>query len=173
MFENVTYKKKTISLFLLLALLFLTANKRSFRITRNAHKQMKEVKEQLEFMKTSSKNSEELYHQLALYDGLIGKQNIGPNVVQQSILGFATKYSDINIEELKEPHLSEANGFMVITNQLILEGNYLALSKVVYEYEKKFDVSSLVSVIFYKKKNFNKKSELRVLLTFQNYEKSI
>lgn len=173
MFEGYSYKKKLIGLSIFLVLLLLTANKKSFKVTKQAYGQLKEVKEQVEFMRISGKGSQSLQEQIRLYDGLIGKQDIEPSVAQQSILDFATQYEDVKIDELKETHFSNTNGFDVITNQLVLRGSYQALTRAVYDYEKKFDISSLVSIDFYKEKNFEKRTtELKVLLTFQNYEKS-
>lgn len=174
MFENYSYKKKFIGLAVLLVLLFFAANKRSFKVTKNAYVQMKEVKEKMEFMQNSNIDSKELQRQMNLYDNLIGKQNIQPDAAQQSILDFATRYQDVEVDELSETHFSHEKGFDIITNQLTLEGSYSALSKVVYDYEKKFKVSSLVGVSYIKEKNYNRrKSKLKVLLIFQNYEKSI
>lgn len=173
MFERYSYKKKLIGLSIVVALLLLTANKKSFKVTKQAYGQLKEAKEQLEFMRMSGQDSQTLQEQIKLYDGLIGKQDIEPSVAQQSILDFATQYEDVIIDELKETHFSSMDGFEVITNQLILEGSYQALTRAVYDYEKKFNISSLVSIDFYKEKNFAKRtSELKVLLIFQNYEKS-
>ncbi|MBR9855762.1 MAG: hypothetical protein GYB37_14485 [Algicola sp.] len=174
MFENYTYKKKLIGLCILLVLLLLAANKKSFRVAKQAFGQLQEVKEQLEFMKTSSIGSKELQQQLSYYDRLIGKQNVEPEAAKQSILDFATKYNNVKINELKETHFSHANGYDVITNQLILEGSYASLSEILYDFEKKFDTSSLVSFAYYKEKNYKKRtSELKVHLIFQNYEKSL
>ncbi|SNZ01700.1 hypothetical protein [Flagellimonas pacifica] len=174
MFEKYSYKQKFLGLVALLLVLFLAANKRSFKVTKNAYGQMREIREKLEFMQNSNHDSRELQRQMDLYDNLIGKQDIQPDMAQQSILDFATKYDDIEIDELSETHFSNTKGFDVITNRLTLEGSYSALAKVVYDYEKNFKVSSLVGVSFIREKNYNRrKNKLKVLLIFQNYEKSI
>ncbi|WP_136464889.1 hypothetical protein [Flagellimonas onchidii] len=174
MFENYSHKQKLIGLLVLLLVLFLAANKRSFKVTKNAYVQMQEVKGKLEFMKNSNHDSKQLQQQMDFYDNLLGQQGIRPDVAQQSILDFATRYTNVEIDELSETHFSNAKGFDIITNQLTLQGSYTALSRVVYDYEKNFKASSLVGVSFVKQKDRNrKKNKLKVLLIFQNYEKSI
>lgn len=173
MFERYSYKQKLIALSILLVLLLITANKRSFKVTAQAYQQLQEVRGQLEFMRMSGQGSMDLQEQLERYDRVIGKQHVDPGVAQQSILDFATNYDDVSIAELKETHFSQTKGFDVVTNQLILQGDYSSLSRVVYAYEKSFDVSSLVGIQYFTEKNFNKRTkELKVLLIFQNYEKN-
>ncbi len=174
MFENFSYKQKLIGLGAILVLLFLTANKRSFKTTLNAYGQMQEVASRLRYMQVASYDSKQLQNQISFYDNLIGKQNIEADIVQQSILDFATNFEKARIDNLSETHISSAEGFEVITNQLILEGDFATLTEVVYEFEKKFEMASLVSVNYIKEKNYNKrKNKLKVQLIFQNYEKSI
>ncbi|WP_298487853.1 hypothetical protein [uncultured Maribacter sp.] len=123
-------------------------------------------------MKNSSHDSQQLQKQIHLYDKLIGSQNVEAEEIQQSILDFATGYESIKIDKLSETHISESNGFEVITNQLTLEGNFQSLIEVIYEFEKKFKVSSIVSINFIKEKKYDqRKSRLKVQLIFQNYEK--
>tara|TARA_R110002033_G_scaffold66981_3_gene117993 strand:- start:36446 stop:36967 length:522 start_codon:yes stop_codon:yes gene_type:complete len=173
MFENFTYKQKLIGLGVVLLLLFFTANKRSFKATKNAYQQMKEVEAKVSYLKDLSLGSKELQNQVALYNNLLGKQDIEASQVQQEILNFASKYAIVDIDQLKETHLSESNGFHIITNQLVLEGDFLSLLEVVYAFEKKFNTSILVSINFLKEKNYQrKKDKLKVQLIFQNYEKS-
>lgn len=172
MFENLSYKQKLAGLGIVLIMLLMVANKRSFRATKDAYRQMKEVESQLAYMKASSFNSKELQTQIALYDDLIGQQHTETYVVQQSILDFANKFPKITIMELSETHLAESNGFVVKTNQLILEGDFQSLTETVYDFEKRFKNASLVSVSFLKERDFKKrKNRLRVKLIFQNYEK--
>jgi hypothetical protein len=173
MFENFTYKQKLIGLLILSILLFITANKRSFKVTKNAYTQMKEVKSRLDFMRASNYDSKELRTQIAFYNNLIGKQGIEPETAQQSILDFATKYENVKIDKLNETHFSATNGFEVITNQIVLEGTFSILTEAVYGFEKDFKTSTLISISYIKEKSYNrKKDKLKVHLIFQNYEKS-
>jgi hypothetical protein len=174
MFENFTYRQKLIGLSALFVLLFFAANKRSFKVTKNAYSQMKEVKSRLEFMRASNYDSKELQSQITFYNNLIGKQGIEPEAAQQSILDFATQYEKVKIDKLSETHFSNVNGFEVVTNQIVLEGNFAELTEAVYGFEKRFKTSSLVSISYIKEKSYNRRRDkLKVHLIFQNYEKSI
>ena len=174
MFDNISYKKKLIGLLVLFVVMLLAANKRSFRATRTAYHQMNEIRSQLEYLQTSAIDSRHLETQLALYDNAIGKQNVEWDMVQQSILEFATQFESVAVDGLSETHLSASNGFEVITYQLTLEGSFYTLTNAIYAYERQFKMSKLVSVNYTKEKSYNdRKDKLKVQLIFQNYEKSI
>ena len=69
--------------------------------------------------------------------------------------------------------MAESNGFNVISNQLILEGNFNSLLEIVYAFEREFKFSNIVSISFVKEKEFQtRKDKLRVKIIFQNYEKN-
>ena len=172
MFENFTYKQKLIGLGVLTVLLFFVANKRSFNITKQAYKQAKELNEKFDYVSKSSANVLEIQDELALYDKIIGIKGVAPEDVQQNILDFTTSFAEINVFGMEEIHFAESNGFTIITNQLILEGEYNNLIEVIYEFEKKFEYSNVVSVSFLKEREYKtRKNKLRVKIIFQNYEK--
>ena len=173
MFANLTYKQKLIGLGCLAILLFLAANKKSFKLTKHAYEQVQQLENKLDYVHASTVDSKVTYKQLNFYDKIIGKQGVTPEEIQQQILDFTTGFTAINVFNLEEIHLAESNGFDIISNQLILEGDYNSLLEIVYEFEKKFKFSNIVSVSFTKEKEYRtRKSKLRVKIIFQNYEKN-
>ena len=172
MFAQYSIKQKSIAFAVLMVLLLLASNKRSFRPTLNAYDQLKEVREKVQFMSTSSQNAGALRTEMDYFKSLLGEQHIAPVAAQQAILNFATKLSAVKITGISETHFSVQNGFNVITNQIELTGGYQELCKAIYDYEKDFDTSFLVSVNFAKTKKNNRKNQLSVTLIFQNYEKA-
>ncbi|MDO6758574.1 hypothetical protein Q4566_00060 [Tamlana sp. 2_MG-2023] len=172
MFTNLTYKQKLCGVGLLAVLLFFTANKRSFKVTKQAYIQSSKLEEKLNYINDSNSNVSDLQNELDLYDRIIGVQGVQPEDVQQSVLDFTTEFINVDVFGMEEMHFSESNGFKIITNQLILEGDYNSLIEVIYEFEKKFEFSSIVSVSFQKEKEYlTRKNKLRVKIIFQNYEK--
>ena len=172
MFENFTYKQKLIGLAILTVLMFLTANKRSFRITKQAYQQAKGLKEKLQYVNATGASVTDLQNELALYDKVIGVQGVTPEEVQQHVLDFASSFPNVSVFGMEEIHMAESNGFTIMTNQLILEGDYNSLIDVIYAFEKRFEFSNVVSIAFVKEKDYQaKKNIVRVKVIFQNYEK--
>ncbi|GAA4272063.1 hypothetical protein U6A24_11190 [Aquimarina gracilis] len=173
MFANLTYKQKLLGLVVLGVLLFFAANKRSFKITKQAYNQVKQLEDKLNYVNASTTDIGETQAELSFYDKIIGKQGVEPEEIQQEILDFATQYDQVLVYNLDEIHLAESNGFSIISNQLTLEGDFNALLEVVYAFEKEFKFSNIVSVSFVKEKEYQtRKNKLRVKIIFQNYEKS-
>lgn len=172
MFENLSYKQKLIGITVIAVLLFITANKRSYQVTKQAYNQVKDLETKLAYVNASTSNVSQMQYELELYDKVIGVQGVEPEEIQQRILDFTTAYNDVKVLRLEEIHLAESNGFNIMTNQMILEGDFNALTHIIYEFEKKFEFSNIVSVSFLKEKEYQtRKTKLRVKVIFQNYEK--
>ncbi|WP_152538584.1 hypothetical protein [Aquimarina macrocephali] len=173
MFANLTYKQKLIGLIAIGILLFMAANKRSFKITRQAYDQVQQLEDKLEYVNSSTTDVTQTQVELKFYDKIIGKQGIEPEEIQQQILDFTSSYDNVYVFNLDEIHIAESNGFSVISNQLTLEGDFNALLEIVYAFEKEFKFSNIVSISFTKEKEFQtRKNKLRVKIIFQNYEKN-
>lgn len=173
MFENFTYKQKLFGLIIVAILLFITANKRSFQVTRRAYNQVDDLQKKLEYVNASTTSLSQMQSELNLYDKIIGKQGVGPEEVQQKILDFTTTFANIKVSGMEEIHTAESNGFNIITNQLVLEGDYNSLIEILYEFEKSFHFSNIVNISFLKEKEYKtRKNKLRVKIIFQNYEKN-
>ncbi len=173
MFANLTYKQKLLGLMVVGVLLFFAANKRSFKVTRQAYNQVRQLEDKLNYVNSSTTDIGQTQVELQFYDKIIGEQGVAPEEIQQQILDFATKYERVLVYNLDEIHIAESNGFSVISNQLTLEGDFNSLLDAVYAFEKEFRFSNIVSVSFVKEKEYQtRKNKLRVKIIFQNYEKS-
>ena len=173
MFANLTYKQKLLGLMGVVVILSLAANKRSFKVTRQAYNQVKELEDKLEFVNSSTTDISQTQLELKYYDKILGKQGVDPEEIQQEILDFTSSFEEVYVFNLDEIHLAESNGFNVISNQLILEGNFNSLLEIVYAFEREFKFSNIVSISFVKEKEFQtRKDKLRVKIIFQNYEKN-
>ncbi len=173
MFTNITYKQKLIGLVILSVLLFITANKRSYSVTKQTYNQVKELEEKLNYVNASSQDIDGLQNELAIYDRIIGKQGIKAEDIQQKILDYSTQYNTVGVVNLEEIHIAESNGFTIISNQLIVEGDFNSLLELVYSFETDFNYSNIVSVSFTKEKEYQtREDKLRAKIIFQNYEKT-
>ena len=172
MFDKLTYKQKLIGLIVIAILLFVTANKRSFSVTKQAYHQVKDLKSKLSYVNETTASVSQMQAELQLYDKVIGVQGVEPEEIQQKILDFSTRFDAIKVYSIEEIHVAEGNGFMIMTNQLTVEGSFNALSEMMYEFEKEFQFSNIVSMSFIKEKAYQTQREkLRAKVIFQNYEK--
>lgn len=172
MFSQYTYKQKFFGLIVLFVLLLLVANKKSFSITKTRYNEVKEIEKKLLFVNNTNQDILSLTKEIAYLDDVIGKQGIPPDIVQQEILDFTSAYQQVKLVTIDEIHYAQGNGFDIFSNRLVLEGTFNSLSAIVYDFEKRFKQSRLVSINYEKIKNYNnRKDKLQVSIIFQNYEK--
>lgn len=173
MFENISYKKKFFALLALMVVLGITAYKRSFSMTLDAAKLVKESKEKLAKVSNSQQHITSLKDEVNYLDKLIGKESANPNIVQQEILNSFTRIeTNSQLVRLEEVHQANDDYFNIYTNRLILTGNFGELLEATYQYEKQFDFSRVVSLRFYiEKEPRTRRKKLFEQIIFQNYEK--
>lgn len=172
-FQNFTYKQKIIGLLVFSIILFFTAKKRSYMLAKNAYIQVKDVENKLNYIGSGNTNIEALKTEILYYDTLIGSQDITPEEIQQDLLDFSASIDNVDVVGIEEIHEAQTNGFNIITNRLVVEGDFNALLHFMYSLEKKLAVACITSVTFSKGDKFasnNKKT--RIILTFQSYDKN-
>jgi hypothetical protein len=173
MFQNLSYKQKSFFLILVLALLIATATKRCFYPLFCLIKENKNLKQQQYNIKLGSEKLKNLTGEIAAMELLVGKNMSDGVNVQKSILDFIiSKHQKLSITNLGQEHIW-INGDMTIkTNQIELTGNLDELIGVVFECEKQFQDSRVVSSCFFLKKENEEKKILCLKIIFQNYEKN-
>lgn len=173
MFEDISYKKKFYALLVLMVMLGFTAYKRSFSMTIDSAKLVKESKERLAKVNNSQKHIAGLKAEVAYLDKLIGKESANPDIVQQEILNSLTRMdTDAQLIKLEEVHKASDDYFNIYTNRLKLTGSFQELLKATYTYEKEFEFSRVVSLEFYiEKEPRTRRKRLFEQIIFQNYEK--
>ena len=173
MFENISYKKKTIFLILFIVVLSMTAYKRSFKITMEAATLLKESKEKLAKVSNAQQHINNLKAEVKFLDKLIGKESGNPKIVQQEILSkLGAITHEHQLEKLDEVHIVSDEYFKIYTNRLEITGNFENLLKTTYDFEQTFDYSRVVGVSFYTyREPRSRKVKLFEQIIFQNYEK--
>ncbi|WP_345075317.1 hypothetical protein [Flavivirga amylovorans] len=139
-----------------------------------AKKELNLVEQKLANTDKSFNNLYVLKDDIKTLDKLIGGRSLNPINVQQKILDFISKTDlTINIVSIEDVHISRGEEFLIYSNQIELEGTYEALIKLLYETEKNFKDSRVVSTEFYSKKNYRTNKETLFLkIILQNYEKA-
>ena len=172
MFKNLTYKQKFFAVIGAFILLFMASYKKTYKHTLTAKKELSLVEKKI----SSDENLlNELYYLKNEIGGLertIGGQTKNAEHVQQELLDFISKNEFIvNIVSIEDVHLFSDNEFLIYSNQIALEGHYKDLITTLYEIEKNFKNSRVVSTNIYSKKNYRTKSKtLYLKIILQNYE---
>ena len=172
MFKNLSYKKKFFAVLIGFVLLFMASYKKTFKNTFNAKKELGILEEKLSNYKNSLDDLYGLKSDISNLDNAIGGQTMRPEFVQQKLLDFISKNGlDINIVSIDDVHLYSDQEFLIYSNQIELEGTYDDLVSALFEIEKKFKDSRVVSTQLYSKRNYsNNTKSLFLKLILQNYE---
>lgn len=168
-FEKFSYKQKLIGLILTVVLLFIVARKRSYLVAIDTYNQVEEIENKLAYIENSTNDIASISNEVRYYDDIIGSQNISPEEVQQKILNFSPNIQGVELIGIKEIHKAIRNDFLIITNRLLVEGDYNSLLKLIYEYEKTF-TSAIITNIEFSNREKNK-GKISLIITFQNYDK--
>lgn len=171
LFEKYSYKKKKLFLLIVFVLLAAVAYKRSFKVTL----EQLELNEQLQADKVRAENSLQTLKQKSIQlnqiNSIIGKENIPNEIVQHSFLNFLqSTESKLRVEHIEEVYLYKHPDFMINTNKITLNGNYLEATSFIHQFESKFDLGRLVSLKMIKSLNRSTRSnELLTTMYFQNF----
>lgn len=173
MFENIPYRKKLPILLAILLLTGITAYKKSYRITLDAYSSLRTTEEKLAEIRNSQERVSLLTDQVDYLDNVIGKKSTDANIVQQEIMNSYTSMENgSELIKLEEIHKASNDYFNIFTNRLVISGNFNELLKTTYAYEKDFEFSRIVSVMFYVENiPRTRKKKLFEQIIFQNYEK--
>ena len=175
MFKNFTYKQKLFATIIGFVVLSLAAYKKTFKHVITAKKELAFIEEKLSTTTNSSEVISQLKNDVNNLDFIIGGQSSHSDFVQKKILDFISESKfEVSVVSIEDVHVATNNGFKIVTNQVELEGPYEVLIKILYDFERDFIDSRIVSTQFYSKKNYRTNTKnLFLKLIFQNYEKAI
>lgn len=173
MFDKYTFKQKNRVLLLIFILLAFASYKRSFVLSIIANEEIKQQELNLLKIKNSEENLQQLMYSISGLDKTIGKTNLKPDRIQQEILNVLATYSkkyNVNLESIEETHNYKNVDFTILSNEVILEGRFNNITKLIYDLELNFEFARLINVEFYKKKILStKKIKLYAKILFQHY----
>jgi hypothetical protein len=172
MFSKLTYKQKFYTAILFFCIILFASYKKTFHKTFIAKKSVEKVEKKVFATDNYYYQISNLKKEIQNLDEVIGGSNINPQNVQQSILNFVAEKQETNLIAIEDTHISSNSNFIVFTNQITLSGSYPSLIKCLFNFEKKFKDSKIVSIRVYSEKNrATKKIVLLMHLIFQNYKK--
>ena len=171
MFENYSYKQKFYALIVLFCMLSITAYKRSFHTLCYVINEYQILSKKADDINKKAKSTDGLTKDIGYLDKIIGKEGTTKEMVQQGIVSFGSENApEVSISDLKPIHDFPEDDYHIITNQLDVTGNSNQLLNLAYNFEKKFNLSRMVSMHFYTTKKNNKSEVLHLKMIFQNYE---
>jgi Tfp pilus assembly protein PilO len=171
MFEQYSYKKKCMALVLIFVMLSVTAYKRSFSTLFQVIGEYKIVSSKIDELNKKASNTNGLMRDVAYLDQIMGKEGTKKEMIQQGIVSFASEnHAGVSIHEVQPIHVFSDENYTAITNQLDVTGGANQLLQLGYDFEKRFDLSRIISMNFYTTKNNNKSEVLHLKMIFQNYE---
>lgn len=172
MFQNISYKKKTLYVTVFFALLLMGSYKKNFKEIIELNKQLRDIN-QRENAEDINTRTYYIQKEVKVIEDLIGGVDIKPEKVQQGLLDFITASSlNVNIEVFENVHIASDEKFKIYTHQLRVEGDYKNLVLLLASLEREFDLSKIASASFEVSENYGgKKKELFLNILFQNYEK--
>lgn len=173
MFDKYSFKQKNRALLVIFILLALASYKRSFVLTIIAKDEIEQQELNLSKIKNSETSLQQLMYSISVLDRTIGKSNLQPDKIQQELLNalaIHSKKHDVSLESIEETHTYRNVDFSVLSNEVILEGRFNNLTKLIYDLELNFEYARLINVEFYKKKILStKKTKLYAKILFQHY----
>lgn len=174
MFTNLSYKQKFFAIIVGFVLLTMACYKKTYKHMFAARTELKNVEQKLSNTNNSYNELFSLKNEIQILDDLIGGHSVDPEGVQQKILDFISNTKlNVNIISIEDVHLFSDSEFLIYSNQVELEGSYTNLINLLYETEKNFKNSRVVSSKFYSKKKYNtNKQKLFLKIILQNYEKA-
>jgi len=172
--NSIGNKEKRYVVLLLFILLFILGYTKLFKNTIRTIKNYNQL-ESLNIDSLKIKNEiKEIRVGINNLDKIVGSEVKEQDLVKQNILSFISKnHSKVIVESLEETHIFKNDDFIIYSTLLTIEGNYNTILKYLYDVENKFELSKVVSVRLFKKKDYGtKKEKLYARIIFQNYKTS-
>lgn len=171
MFEQYSYKFKFKALLAILVVLSIAAYKRSFGPLINAVKENSTLQQNMKEGTSEVLNLQQLKSDIKYLDNLIGRRGIGKEKIQNEIITFLSGFDkNIALHQLQTIHEYTSTDYTIYSYQLDIIGDLNKMLHVLYEFEKKFHYSKIMSTRFYTAVQSDKKNVLHLSIIFQNYE---
>lgn len=175
MFDKLTYKQKNYGLLLIFILLAMVSYKRSFILSISVMKEIKQQKSQMLDTKNTTKKIELLALEIKQINHNLGKTDQSSDKVQQALLhaisSFPRSYG-LTIETINNTHLFSSVDYKILTNEVLIEGNFVGLTRAIHKLEKEFEYARIINTDIFKTKEYGeKKSKIYAKILFQHYFK--
>ncbi|MCQ2082597.1 MAG: hypothetical protein MJZ11_13160 [Lachnospiraceae bacterium] len=170
MIKELTYKQIYLIAIAVTSLLAVCAYLFSFKNTINIITQYIELQERINAIKDAPEKITVLNAKMSQIDHLlIDKDDID---VEQIILDKTTKFcknNSLTLIEFPQTSYSEYQDYQILTNKVVLEGNFISIVKFIHDSERINKTGMVAAVQLTKKKDLQtKKEHLFSYIYFQN-----
>jgi len=174
MLNKLTYRKKIYLLLTGFVVFLFIAYSLSIKSTFELASQCSVYEEQLEFVKDAPLKIAALQKEIDIKEQILGRSNAGDefqeNLLKQ-ITGFCQK-NQLILREYPQVHNYIQQEYNIETNEIVIEGQFIKLLKLLYALEQEYKLGKVVSAKFMSKKDF-KTNQMKLTLTIyvQNIKK--
>ncbi|MFK7000657.1 hypothetical protein [Flavobacterium oreochromis] len=171
MFNQYNYKQKFSALIVVFFLLLITAYKRSFSQLIASYKEYNLLINKKEEFTKKSLQLNKIKEDVSTLDQILGKGGLPKEQIQQEIIQFiAQNHPDVTIDHIQPIHHFQDESFDIVTHIIDLTANTNQLLNTIYNFEKQFETSKIISLQFYTTVKNDQEEKLHLKLIFQNYE---
>jgi len=152
-----TKKTKNILLVAGFVLTLVICYKLAISKTIEQKQQYTALKQQETLFKNAPKKLSLLKQKEIYYDSLLTNYQLDGSSIQNNLLKTINTFADTNyikVISFLEPHIIIENDLTIKTYKFILEGNYNAINKLIYQLEQKTKFGEIINLHFEKKKNY-------------------
>ncbi len=156
MFNNLTYKKKVLYLIAGFVLLLILSYSLSIRRTVTLSKICNKLEEQKESLQNAPSKIREIGQELNNINTLIGKDMHINMDVQSAILektGHFCQQHQLTLNNFPKTHYYKDKDYLIMTNKLVVEGEFIKILKLIYLFEQKFQLGKIISIQFDKERD--------------------
>lgn len=171
LFEKYSFRQKNVALLILLGLLSVVSYKRSFSKTIETNTYISELEGKKQQALMSFGRIKNLNEEIVSVNGLLGKENVSIEEVQQSFLNFFGRNNEnLEVNQIEEVYGFDHPDFRINTFRIDVKGDFISLIRFMNKLELNFNEARLIHASFASDKNQEtEKLELITTLLLQNY----
>lgn len=152
-----TKKQKNIALIIGFVFALIICYQLAINKTLEQKEQFNAMSKEAVLFKNAPKQLSLLRQKEVYYDSLLTKYQLDGSSIQNNLLKVINRFaSDNNIKVISflEPHIIINNDLVINTYEFLLEGDYNAINKLIYQLEQQTKFGEIINLHFEKKKNF-------------------
>ncbi len=163
------YKKQTIFLLVVIVLLYVLSFRMAVKETFTIRDKGKDLISRIEKLEDAPRRIAYLEKSLDQLSNLLGQFYGQSTDIQRDILNDLTNYCQRNrliIREVPSTHVVEKMGYRLETCQVIVEGRFIGLLKLLHHLETEFYAGQIISASFIRKTDLKTKRNYLLLKVF-------
>lgn len=150
-------KQKNIVLIIGFALALIVCYQLAVSKTLQQKEQFNALSKEAILFKNAPKQLSLLKQKKVYYDSLLTKYQLDGSSIQNNLLKVINTFANANnlkVISFLEPHTISKNDLLIMTYEFVIEGDYNAINKLIYQLEQETKFGEVINLHFEKKKNF-------------------